>query len=77
MPKESQESFGSKEPMGRPGQLVQVATCFVFLESSDSRYMSGQVLHPNGGRVVGQGVREEGILFFVSAAEKSDAMMSS
>ncbi|KAG9033160.1 Glucose and ribitol dehydrogenase [Tulasnella sp. JGI-2019a] len=52
MPKESQESFGTTVPMGRPGQPVEVATCFVFLASPDSGYISGQVLHPNGGNVV-------------------------
>jgi len=53
MPKESQVTFGTNVPMGRPGQPVEVATCFVFLASPDSGYMSGQTLHPNGGRVVG------------------------
>jgi len=38
---------------GRPGQPSEVATCFVFLASSDSSFMSGQSLHPNGGVVVG------------------------
>lgn len=36
-------------PMGRPGQPSEVATCFVFLASPDSSYISGQCLHPNGG----------------------------
>ncbi|KAF7587515.1 hypothetical protein BBP40_007160 [Aspergillus hancockii] len=39
-------------PMGRPGQPSEVATCFVFLASQDSSYISGQCLHPNGGVVV-------------------------
>jgi len=39
-------------PMGRPGQPSEVATCFVFLASADSSFMSGQSLHPNGGVVV-------------------------
>ncbi|KAJ5542005.1 hypothetical protein N7461_008008 [Penicillium sp. DV-2018c] len=39
-------------PMGRPGQPSEVATCFVFLASQDSSYISGQSLHPNGGVVV-------------------------
>jgi NAD(P)-dependent dehydrogenase (short-subunit alcohol dehydrogenase family) len=33
----------------RWGQPVEVATSFVFLASQDSSYMTGQVLHPNGG----------------------------
>jgi NAD(P)-dependent dehydrogenase (short-subunit alcohol dehydrogenase family) len=30
-----------------------VATCFVFLASDDASYMTGQILHPNGGKIVG------------------------
>jgi NAD(P)-dependent dehydrogenase (short-subunit alcohol dehydrogenase family) len=44
--------FGQNEPLGRPGQPDEVAPCFVFLASSDSSYMTGQVLHPNGGEIV-------------------------
>jgi NAD(P)-dependent dehydrogenase (short-subunit alcohol dehydrogenase family) len=46
------EKFGSDVPMGRAGEPAEVATCFVFLASDDSSYMSGQVLHPNGGEIV-------------------------
>ncbi|KAI9106030.1 3-oxoacyl-reductase [Phlyctochytrium arcticum] len=52
MTEESKKSFGSVVPMKRPGQPVEVATSFVFLASNDSSYMSGQTLHPNGGKVV-------------------------
>ena len=45
-------TFGSDSPMGRPGQPDEIAPSFVFLASSDSSYMTGQVLHPNGGTVV-------------------------
>lgn len=45
------EQFSSV-PMGRPGQPSEVATCFVFLASQDSSYISGQCLHPNGGIMV-------------------------
>ncbi|GAQ07773.1 uncharacterized oxidoreductase C4H3.08 [Aspergillus lentulus] len=45
------EQFSSV-PMGRPGQPSEVATCFVFLASHDSSYISGQSLHPNGGVMV-------------------------
>ncbi|PYI20906.1 NAD(P)-binding protein [Aspergillus japonicus CBS 114.51] len=45
------EQFSSV-PMGRPGQPSEIATCFVFLASADSSYISGQCLHPNGGVVV-------------------------
>ena len=46
-------NFGKQVPMKRPGQPKEVASCFVFLASEDSSYMAGQVLHPNGGVVVG------------------------
>jgi len=44
--------FGEQTPMGRPGQPNEVAPSFLFLACEDSSYMSGQVLHPNGGTVV-------------------------
>src|SRR5205814_3734346 len=45
-------SFGSNVPMQRPGQPDEVAPSYVFLASADSAYMTGQVLHPNGGEIV-------------------------
>jgi NAD(P)-dependent dehydrogenase (short-subunit alcohol dehydrogenase family) len=51
--KEKMKDFGKDTPMGRPGQPNEVAPSFLFLACEDSRYMSGQVLHPNGGTVVG------------------------
>ena len=45
--------FGESTPMGRPGQPNEVAPCFLFLACADSSYMTGQVLHPNGGIIVG------------------------
>jgi NAD(P)-dependent dehydrogenase (short-subunit alcohol dehydrogenase family) len=45
-------TFGSDVPMKRAGQPEEVAPSFVFLASSDSSYMTGQMLHPNGGEVV-------------------------
>jgi NAD(P)-dependent dehydrogenase (short-subunit alcohol dehydrogenase family) len=44
---------GSAAPMQRPGQPNEVAPCYVFLASEEASYISGQVLHPNGGTVVG------------------------
>jgi NAD(P)-dependent dehydrogenase (short-subunit alcohol dehydrogenase family) len=44
--------FGSDVPMQRAGQPEEVAPSYVFLASSDSKYMTGQMLHPNGGEVV-------------------------
>ena len=49
---EKLETFGENTPMGRPGQPNEVAPAFLFLACEDSSYMSGQVLHPNGGTVV-------------------------
>ena len=43
---------GASAPMERAGQPNEVAPCYVFLASEDASYMSGQVLHPNGGNVV-------------------------
>ena len=45
-------TFGSDVPMQRAGQPHEVAPCYVFLAASDSSYMTGQVLHPNGGEVI-------------------------
>jgi NAD(P)-dependent dehydrogenase (short-subunit alcohol dehydrogenase family) len=44
------EEFGKDVPMERPGQPCEVAPCYVFLASEDASYMTGQVLHPNGGK---------------------------
>ncbi|WP_407542205.1 SDR family oxidoreductase (plasmid) [Deinococcus radiomollis] len=51
-PADKVATFGADVPMKRPGQPAEVATCFVFLASEDSSYISGQVLHPNGGEIV-------------------------
>ena len=48
-PPEEIKDFGKNTPMGRPGQPNEVAPSFLFLACEDSSYMSGQVLHPNGG----------------------------
>ena len=52
-PPEKIKDFGKNVPMGRPGQPNEVAPSFLFLACEDSSYMSGQVLHPNGGTIVG------------------------
>lgn len=49
---EQVEKFGSSVPLGRPGQPDEIAPAYVFLASDDSSYMTGQILHPNGGEVV-------------------------
>ena len=43
------QDFGKDTPMGRPGQPNEVAPSFLFLACEDSSYMTGQVLHPDGG----------------------------
>jgi NAD(P)-dependent dehydrogenase (short-subunit alcohol dehydrogenase family) len=50
---EKTAKHGSSAPMERAGQPNEVAPCYVFLASEDASYISGQVLHPNGGNVVG------------------------
>ncbi|MCG6156460.1 SDR family oxidoreductase [Rubinisphaera margarita] len=49
---EKVSKFGGDSPLGRAGQPSEVGTCYVFLASDDSSYMTGQVLHPNGGEVI-------------------------
>jgi NAD(P)-dependent dehydrogenase (short-subunit alcohol dehydrogenase family) len=49
---EKVEEHGTKAPLGRVGQPNEVAPCHLFLASDESSYMSGQVLHPNGGEVI-------------------------
>jgi NAD(P)-dependent dehydrogenase (short-subunit alcohol dehydrogenase family) len=51
-PSKDVETFGSDVPLGRPGQPEEIAPSYVFLASDDSSYMTGQILHPNGGTVV-------------------------
>ncbi|MFK4004959.1 SDR family oxidoreductase [Qipengyuania sp. NPDC077563] len=51
-PPENMDDFGEDTPMGRPGEPNEVAPSFLFLACEDSSYMSGQVLHPNGGMII-------------------------
>lgn len=44
--------FGSNSPMKRPGQPFELAPSYVFLASDDSTYMTGQMLHINGGTII-------------------------
>jgi NAD(P)-dependent dehydrogenase (short-subunit alcohol dehydrogenase family) len=45
-------NFGANVPLQRAGQPEEVAPSYVFLASDDASYMTGQVLHPNGGEVI-------------------------
>jgi len=38
--------------MGRAGQPVEIAPCYLFLASDESSFITGQVLHVNGGEIV-------------------------
>tara|TARA_R100000789_G_scaffold92609_1_gene91263 strand:- start:1738 stop:2595 length:858 start_codon:yes stop_codon:yes gene_type:complete len=49
---EKVKKFGATVPMERPGQPDEVAPAYVYLASSDSSYVSGQVIHVNGGTVL-------------------------
>lgn len=49
---EEVKTFGSQVPLGRPGQPSEIAPAYVFLASRDASYMTGQVLHPNGGEII-------------------------
>jgi len=51
-PAEKVADFGTSVPLGRAGQPDEIAPCYVFLASDDSSYMTGQVLHPNGGELI-------------------------
>ncbi len=49
---EDVEKFGLDTPMKRAGQPFELAPAYVYLASHDSRYVSGQVIHVNGGTMV-------------------------
>jgi NAD(P)-dependent dehydrogenase (short-subunit alcohol dehydrogenase family) len=52
MPEIPAEKYGTQTPLGRAGQPDEVAKSFLFLASDDASYISGQVIHPNGGEIV-------------------------
>ncbi|MBI1890072.1 MAG: SDR family oxidoreductase [Burkholderiales bacterium] len=51
-PEDKVNNFGQNVLLKRPGQPDEIAPCYVFLASRDSSYMTGQVLHPNGGEII-------------------------
>lgn len=51
-PEDQVATFGSTTPMKRAGQPKELAPTYVFLASNDSSYMSGQILHVNGGTII-------------------------
>jgi NAD(P)-dependent dehydrogenase (short-subunit alcohol dehydrogenase family) len=52
MGNEKVSSFGKDVPMERPAQPAEIAPCYVFLASKEAAFITGQVLHPNGGSIV-------------------------
>jgi len=52
-PPDKVKSFGTDTPLGRAGQPDEIAPCYVLLASDDGSYITGQVIHPNGGEIVG------------------------
>ncbi|GAA5115422.1 glucose 1-dehydrogenase [Luteolibacter yonseiensis] len=51
-PADKVAKFGSDVPLGRAGEPWECAECYVFLASDAAAYMTGQVLHPNGGEII-------------------------
>jgi NAD(P)-dependent dehydrogenase (short-subunit alcohol dehydrogenase family) len=51
-PEDEIPGFGESTPMGRAGQPADCAPAYVFLASEDAAYITGQVIHPNGGYIV-------------------------
>lgn len=50
--KDKVATFGSDVPMKRAGEPTEVAPAYLYLASNDASYMTGQVLHPNGGEII-------------------------
>ncbi|KHF41949.1 short-chain dehydrogenase [Halalkalibacter okhensis] len=51
-PADQVATFGTNSPMGRPGQPAELAPSYVYLASDDSSYVTGQVMHVNGGEII-------------------------
>ena len=49
---DSNKHHGEDTPLQRAGEPVEVAPSYLFLASKDASYMTGQVLHPNGGSII-------------------------
>jgi len=52
-PADEVAEFGGNQPLGRVGQPSDLGPAYVYLASADSSYVSGQILHVNGGEVIG------------------------
>ncbi|SFH85690.1 glucose 1-dehydrogenase [Pisciglobus halotolerans] len=51
-PNDDKETFGESVPMKRAGEAYELAPAYVYLASDDSSYVTGQVIHVNGGSIV-------------------------
>jgi NAD(P)-dependent dehydrogenase (short-subunit alcohol dehydrogenase family) len=49
---EAVATFGADAPLGRAAEPSEIAPCYVFLATADSGFLTGQVLHPNGGEII-------------------------
>ncbi len=49
---EKVKDFGNDTPMGRPGQPCELGPSYVFLASEDASYITGQMIHVNGGSII-------------------------
>jgi NAD(P)-dependent dehydrogenase (short-subunit alcohol dehydrogenase family) len=45
-------TFGSETPLKRAANPIEIAYAYVFLASDEASYITGQVIHPNGGEIV-------------------------
>ena len=52
MEKKGFQEFGSEVPLKRVGQSKEVASAFVFLASEDLSYITGKIIHVNGGEII-------------------------
>ncbi len=52
LPPEKVQSFGTDSPMKRPAQPAELAPAYVFLASDEASYISGEIIHVNGGEIV-------------------------
>lgn len=72
MPSEMIQNLGSEVPMNRAAQPSEIAPCYLFLASlQDSSYFTGQVLHPNGLRLLNCLLC--GFLFFIFESLLTDS----
>ncbi len=51
MPQEQIEQFGADTPMGRTARPAELAPCYVFLASDETRFVSGEILAATGGTI--------------------------